>query len=226
MATRLGDQRSTVFGVFLACLMLAAWAATARAEPMTEKPFDGGYLGGFGGYMYSNVEFSVGEIAAFDAEENAWIAGLVAGYGTTNGWFYYGAEVFGGYSGERDLRVMQIGETIASAKVDRTILAGILLRLGARAFSERLLFYLATGFTAAYIEASAALNIPGQLSVSAWYPGVPVAVGVEYLVGDELAIRGQVDHTFYFETGDSSSVTIGQFDTTTFTVGFVWRPWN
>lgn len=217
--------------VLAGLLISAAAPLTANAGDYYNSPqsrLDGFYAGVLGQYTYANAEFEWEGDTIFDRGSHNWGVGGVVGYGWRWGSFYFGPE---GYFNYMDISDSSgpIADVI-SLSIDREVEAGVNLLIGFSGFDESALFYGLIGGGAASFSGTLASIDEGSLSGDIWYPVLSLGGGVDWSISQTTALRFQAVHTFYYDASDqifpSSTSQSYDLDTTTVSVGLIWRPWN
>ena len=211
-------------------LVLAASPATAHAGDYYASPqsrLDGFYMGILGQYTYANASFDWEGNTIINNDSHNWGAGGVVGYGWLWDSFYFGTEGFVNYMDISNRISAPVGDVLA-LNVDREVGAGVNLMIGFTGFGDSALFYGLVGGGATNFTGS--IDVLGdRMSGNVWYPVLSLGAGVDWSMTQTTALRFQAVHTFYYDASeyifDSTSESY-DLDTTTISLGLIWRPWN
>jgi opacity protein-like surface antigen len=209
-------------------------AQTALADDYYASPdrFSGFYAGVLGQYTHARAKFRWGDTELFNRPSDNWGVGGVFGYGWKSGALYFAPEAYVDYANVSNSLVDTVitgSGTVTKVSLDRRVGAGINLIGGVTAFDDQVLFYGLLG--------GGATNFAGNITVDAttlsadiWYPVFSAGGGIEWAWTDNLALRLEGKHTFYYDVSDrifpSNTDQAYNFDTTSVSVGITWRPWN
>jgi hypothetical protein len=188
----------------------------------------GGYFGVLGQYNYARADFVWDTTPIFDQSSHNWGVGGVAGYGWRWGNFYFGPEAYFDYANISNV-LAQTVDPVSRLSLEREFGAGVNLLAGFTAFDDAILAYGLLGGGATNFAGSITVN-NSSLRGDVWYPVLSVGGGVDWPVSQSLAVRMQARHTFYYDASDhifpSNTQQSYDLDTTTLSVGLIWRPWN
>lgn len=228
---RAGFFREAFFSLLFGVCLISNSTLPSDAADYADKSdrFEGGYLGVLGNYTYANAEFVWDGNTIIDRSSHNWGIGGVAGYGWTWGAFYFGPEVYLDYADISDTLSAPVSDVL-SLSIERQLGAGANLLVGFTGFDDTALFYGLIGGGATNF--SGGINVVGQGSLSGdlWYPVLTVGAGMDWAVSDTVMVRAQAKHTFYYDASDtifpSNTNQSYNLDTTTVSIGLVWRPWQ
>jgi len=214
-------------------LISAAAPVSAHAGDYYDSPqssLDGFYVGALGQYTYANARFRWDGTTIIDNDSHNWGVGGVVGYGWRWGSFYFGPEGYFNYMDISNTISGPVGDVV-SLSLDREVEAGVNLLIGFAGFDEQALFYGLVGGGATSFSGKINVVDPIEnLSGDIWYPVLTLGGGVDWSITQTTAIRFQAVHTFYYDFSDdifpSSTSQSYDLDTTTVSVGVIWRPWN
>jgi opacity protein-like surface antigen len=175
----------------------------------------------------------VGEIRSFSIVRMT--TGVLAesfGYGWKSGALYFAPEAYVDYANVSNSLVDTVitgSGTVTKVSLDRRVGAGINLIGGVTAFDDQVLVYGLLGGGATNFAGNITVNAT-TLSADIWYPVFSAGGGIEWAWTDNLALRLEGKHTFYYDVSDrifpSNTDQAYNFDTTSVSVGITWRPWN
>ena len=219
--------------VLAGLLISAAAPVSAHAGDYYDSPqnrLDGFYVGALGQYTYANARFDWDGSTIIDNNSHNWGVGGVVGYGWSWGSFYFGPEGYFNYMDISNRFRDPAGGEVLSLSLDREVEAGVNLLIGFTGFDDSALFYGLIGGGAASFSGKINVNNIGNLNGDIWYPVLSLGGGVDWSISQTTALRFQAVHTLYYDASDhifpSSTSQSYDLDTTTVSVGLIWRPWN
>jgi len=223
--------RLTLLGILaIASIVNFGMNNTARADNYynSSERLHGFYVGGLGQYNYANAKFTWDGDTIIDQDSHNWGVSGVMGYGWRWGNFYFGPEAYFNYANISNVLAETV-DPVTALSIDREFGAGINLLIGFAAFEEQVLFYGLVGGGATDFTGNI-VTTDESLKGSIWYPVLSLGAGMDWSVSDSVAVRVQGKHTLYYDASEHifSSDTQNSYDldTTTFSIGFIWRPWN
>ena len=164
-------------------------------------PFEGYYLGGYLSYSKVDVEFGETAGGSVDEDMDGFGGGALIGFGGTNGQYYGSIEGHIGYDGaqwDESFSVPNFGT--GTVDIEAQLNFGFSGRFGL-VMADRYLLYGKLGYVRTNTELSvqANLNNFGAVSVSddEWFDGFRFGGGLEGMVADNVAIRGEYTYTIY-----------------------------
>ena len=169
-------------------------------------PFEGYYLGGYLSYSKVDVEFGEtggGSVALkiLSPDVAGFGGGALIGFGGTNGQYYGSIEGHIGYDGAQwDESFSDPNFGTGTVDIEAQLNFGFSGRFGL-VMADRYLLYGKLGYVRTNTELSvqANLNNFGAVSVSddEWFDGFRFGGGLEGMVADNVAIRGEYTYTIY-----------------------------
>ena len=217
--------------VLAGLLVLGATPATSHAGDYYASPqsrLDGFYMGILGQYTYANASFEWEGVTIINNDSHNWGAGGVIGYGWLWDSFYFGTEGYVNYMDISNRISAPVGDVLA-LNVDREVGAGVNLLIGFTGFGDSALFYGLVGGGATNFTGS--IDVLGdRMNGNAWYPVLSLGAGVDWSMTQTTALRFQAVHTFYYDASNyifpGPASQSYDLDTTTISLGLIWRPWN
>lgn len=217
---------SSIMGLLF--LGISAMPGNAADYSYGTDRFEGMYFGVLGQYSYANAEFVWDGTTIVDSGSHNWGVGGVIGYGWKWGSFYFGPEAYFDYANISNSLANQVADVV-SLSIDRAVGAGVNLLAGFTGVDDTVLFYGLIGGGATSFSGNIDVVGEGRLTGDIWYPVLIAGGGIDWAVSDNFMLRVQAKHTFYYDashaifpSGTSQSYDL---DTTTVSVGVVWRPW-
>lgn len=194
-------KKSLLATAALVSLSNAAFADTprqpSRYDEGTVSPLSGIYVGGYGGYGWTNADMTA---AGVDGDVDGWDYGVFAGYSLdtlldhTLGLGINGSlEGFYGWSNADD--------TAGAVDFEKGNEWGISFRPGlsfVEDYSLGLKPYAILGYRRAEFETSSA--VPGASS-SDWHDGFELGVGTELMAYGDVGVRVDYSHVWYDDKG-------------------------
>jgi outer membrane immunogenic protein len=191
--------------IAIAPLALAANAQAAdmpvkapfyKAPPPPVYSWQGFYIGGHAGYLWSSTEvFDDGVLVEPHASTNGFVGGLLGGYNWQSGIWVFGLEGDFGWSTAHGTGVTAEPVPVINANTyDIDWTAHTRGRLGIVPTSAPLLFFIAGG--AAF---SRFVLTDGETAekTAATYTGASVGVGVDFAATNQILLRAEWLHDFY-----------------------------
>jgi opacity protein-like surface antigen len=219
-----------LFILIISIIFIIGISNAAKSDNYYNSPhsLSGFYIGGLGQYNYADAKFTWDGDVILDQASHNWGVSGVMGYGWRWGSFYLGPEAYFSYANISNVLAETV-DPVTALSIDREYGAGINLLIGFTGFEEQMLFYGLVGGGAT--DFSGNIVAGGEsLKGSIWYPVLSLGAGMDWSVSDSVAVRIQGKHTFYYDASEQifSSDTKNSYDldTTTFSIGFIWRPWN
>lgn len=224
------SSKHTISAGLLGLLLLSTSTMPSAAADYsaTSDRFQGGYIGLLGQYTYANAEFVWDGDPIIDGDSHNWGIGGVVGYGWTWGSLYFGPEAYFDYADISNTLNTPVDDVL-SLSLDRKIGTGANLLAGFTGFDDTVLFYGLLGGGATNFSGKIEVDQAGSLSGDIWYPVLSAGAGLDWAVSDSVMVRVQAKHTFYYDASElifpSSTSQSYDLDTTTVSMGLVWRPW-
>jgi len=186
-------------------------------------------MGVLGQYTYANASFEWDGVTIIDNDSHNWGAGGVVGYGWLWDSFYFGTEGYVNYMDISNRISAPVGDVLA-LNIDREVGAGVNLLIGFTGFGDSALFYGLVGGGATNFTGHIDIFDENRRNGNFWYPVLSLGAGVDWAMTQTTALRFQAVHTFYHDASDYIfSRTTGEsydLDTTTVSLGLIWRAWN
>ena len=181
-----------------AALVALAFSGVAAAQ---NTAFEGYYFGGYLSYSKIEVEVGVTGAGSIDEDLDGFGGGALIGYGGTNGQIYGSIEAHIGYDGAQwDESFSDPNVGTGTLDIETQLNFGVSARFGT-VMADRYLIYGKLGYVRTNAEADLTANLVNIGAVSAsddeWFDGFRFGGGLEGMVADNIAIRGEYTYTIY-----------------------------
>ncbi|MEE4235995.1 MAG: hypothetical protein V2I51_04675 [Anderseniella sp.] len=219
---------ASIAAICIATLLPGALDAHAGGYETPRYSMEGTYFGVLGQYSHANAQFVWDTATIFDKDTGNWGVSGLAGHGWKSGSFYFGGEIFVDYANIKNV-LAQTVTPVSQLTLERKVGAGANLLAGVTAFDDRMLTYGLVGVGATNFSGSITVS-NASLKGDVWYPVLSLGAGADWAIAPSLSVRVQGKHTFYYDVSDrifpDQTSQSYDFDTTSVSVGLIWRPWN